>query len=458
VREKIFPVIPPGHLKKVSARPAQIYRIGIKSIPRTTQSFEKYKESTPALFLLSGRANERGRFAMNVLFLCPRWPFPIRKGDQVIAFHRLKEMSKRHSITLVAFSSSLPSQEDIEAVAPYCEAMHLIRTRPFERAAHLIRGVFTRKKPLQVTAYDTADGAGLLRQLCSSGHFDVIHAFLLRVAPFVTAYSDKVVLELIDSMQLNFERQVAADLPLWRRMLAREETHRLKGYEPDLAAKFRNITVVAERDRESLGIEGVQVIPNGVELSQLENTERDPDRVIFTGNMSYHANVEAASWFVQEVWPHVLRSRPSAKFHIVGVNPAKEVRTLAEYNGVVVAGEVPNMRDELCKATVAVAPMRSGSGIQNKILEAMSCRLPVVGTSEALLGLPVATKDALSCADEPEAFAREVLRFLALPEAAYAAGVRGSVAVREHHSWESAAWRVEALYAKAARRQVPSPM
>lgn len=391
---------------------------------------------------------------MNVLFLCPRWPFPIRKGDQVIAFHRLKEMSKRHRITLVAFSSSLPSQEDIDAVAPYCEAMHLIRTRPFERAVHLLRGVFTRRKPLQVTAYDTADGAGLLQQLCSSGKFDVIHAFLLRVAPFVVAYSDKVVLELIDSMQLNFERQASAELPLWRRLLAREETHRLKGYESDLAGSFRHVTVVAERDRESLGIQGVQVIPNGVELNQLAHVERDPERVIFTGNMSYHANVEAASWFVQEVWPQILRRHPSARFHIVGINPAKEVRALAEYNGVIVTGEVASMRDELCKATVAVAPMRSGSGIQNKILEAMSCRLPVVGTSEALLGLPDATREALSCADDPQAFAEEVLRFLAMPDAAFAAGVRGSVAVREHHSWESAAWRVEAMYAKVARRQV----
>lgn len=392
---------------------------------------------------------------MNVLFLCPRWPFPIRKGDQVIAFHRLKELSKRHRITLVAFSNELPPQVDIDAVAPYCEAMHLIRTRPFERAIQILRGGLNRKTPLQVTAYDTADGAGLLKQLCSSDKFDVIHAFLLRVAPYVTQYSERVVLELIDSMQLNFERQAGADLPFWRKILAREETTRLKGYESALASRFKHVTVVADRDRESLGIEGVHVIPNGVELCQLEPGGRVRGRVIFTGNMSYHANIEAASWFVHEVWPAVLQKVPTAEFHIVGTNPAKEVRALATIKGVVVTGDVASIRAELCRATVAVAPMRSGSGIQNKVLEAMSCRLPVVGTSEALLGLPAATRDALTCADESDQFAAEVVKYLSAPDAANTDGIRGSVAVREHHSWESAAWRIEALYAKAARGGAP---
>lgn len=392
---------------------------------------------------------------MNILFLCPRWPFPIRKGDQVIVYHRLKELSKRHKITLVAFSSSLPSNADIEAVAPFCEAMHLIRTRPLERALKVLSSGFDRNIPLQVTAYDTASADGLVEHLCASGKFDIIHAFLLRVAPYVVKYSERVVLELIDSMQLNFKRQSNGKQPFWKKFLVREEASRLHAYEVALASKFKHVTVVAERDRESIGIDGVQVIPNGVDLALPASGFRTNGRVIFTGNMSYHANVEAARWFVHEVWPCVLRERPDAVLRIVGTSPAKEVRALAEFSGVVVTGDVPSIRMELSAASVAVAPMRSGSGIQNKVLEAMSCYLPVVGTSDAMCGLPQTTRDALTCADTPEDFAREVVRYLGAPDLASAAGLKASLAVRDHHSWESAAWRVEALYERAALSASP---
>ena len=392
---------------------------------------------------------------MNILFLCPRWPFPIRKGDQLIAFHRLRTLSLNHKITLVAFSNKLPPQEDIDAIAPFCESMHLIRTRPFERAIKLFQKGFNRKKPLQVSAFDASDAEGVVRHLCSSGKFDVIHAFLLRVAPYVVDYSERVVLELIDSMQLNFEKQISGRQPLWRRLLAREEASRLRKYEPELAGKFRHVTIVAERDKQRLANKDILVLPNGVEMTPNSTIQRVPKRIIFSGNMAYHANSEAAIWFVRNVWPIIRAREPEAEFRIVGISPTKEVRALAAVPGVTVTGEVPSLAAELSAASIAVAPMKSGSGIQNKVLEAMSCRLPVIVTSDALYGLPDQTRKVLKFADTPRSFAEAIFECIENPEEARQIGLMSEKIIRDIHSWESAAFSIDQMYEKASKSPAP---
>ena len=392
---------------------------------------------------------------MNVLFLSSRWPFPIRKGDQVIVYNRLRILSKKHRITLLAMHNEYPSQEDIDAIAPFCESMHLVRTRPFERGLKLLASGMNRAKPLQVTAYDSSNFAELVKYLCESKNIDILHAFLLRLAPYTLPFSNRTILELIDSMQLNFEKQLSPGQPLWRRLAAREELYRLSGYEKNIAKKFRYVSVVAQRDQERIGSENVHIIPNGVESSKLLHVAKFPYRVIFSGNMAYHANSEAVAWFVKHVWPYVRTSVPLAEFHIVGTSPSAEVRSLGLVAGVVVTGEVVSISKELQGASVAVAPMRSGSGIQNKVLEAMSAGLPVVATPDALMGMPEQTRRALTCASSANEFADAVIRYLTRPKLAAASAQRNRRLVEEHHSWDSAAEQIESLYKVAVLNPAP---
>jgi glycosyltransferase involved in cell wall biosynthesis len=103
--------------------------------------------------------------------------------------------------------------------------------------------------------------------------------------------------------------------------------------------------------------------------------------------MDYRPNAEAASWFAREVLPSVRQSVPDAAFYIVGSDPLPEVRKLERLPGVTVTGRVPDIRPYLAHASVAVAPLRIGRGVQNKVLEAMAMAVPVVATPEAIEGL-----------------------------------------------------------------------
>ncbi len=199
----------------------------------------------------------------------------------------------------------------------------------------------------------------------------------------------------------------------------------------------------------------ILVLPNGVELTLNSTIQRVPKRIIFSGNMGYHANSEAAVWFVRNVWPIIRAREPDAEIRIVGINPAKEVRALSAIPGVTVTGEVPSLAAELSAASIAVAPMKSGSGIQNKVLEAMSCRLPVIVTSDALYGLPEQTRKVLMFADTPRSFAEAVFECIENPDQAKQIGLMGEKIIKDLHSWESAAFSIDQMYEKA--RKAPAP-
>jgi glycosyltransferase involved in cell wall biosynthesis len=189
-------------------------------------------------------------------------------------------------------------------------------------------------------------------------------------------------------------------------------------YERAVARNPEAVMVVGEADARSLarvsGSTNVHVVPNGVELG----SEPDPDRltehptVAFTGVMSYPPNIDAAIYFATAIWPRVRRTVPDAVFRVIGRSPAAEISALADLERVEVTGEVPDLREELEISWAAVAPMRKGAGIKNKILEAWAAGAPVVMTPLATNGLYARERFAELVRDRPDDFADRVIRLL----------------------------------------------
>ena len=134
--------------------------------------------------------------------------------------------------------------------------------------------------------------------------------------------------------------------------------------------------------------------------------------LVFTGAMDYWPNIDAVTWFAQEVLPLIRDSIATARFAIVGARPSREVRALASLPGVTVTGGVRDIRPYLAHARAVVAPLRVARGVQNKVLEAMAMARPVVATAVAVEGIDIAGNDGLEVADSRHGFAEKTLRFL----------------------------------------------
>ena len=190
----------------------------------------------------------------------------------------------------------------------------------------------------------------------------------------------------------------------------------------------------------------VEVIPNGVRVMDQGTIEESPEpTVIFSGVMAFPPNVEAVTFFCHAVWPHVREAVPTARFLIAGKHPVREVQNLTACAGVEVLGAVDDMAAVLGRAWVAVAPMRSGAGIKNKVLEAWAAGKPTVMTTLAVGGLHLVESERALVRDEPRQMAEVVSRLLLDGEERRRRGSVALEAVRAHHSWEGVAGTLSAL-------------
>ena len=193
-------------------------------------------------------------------------------------------------------------------------------------------------------------------------------------------------------------------------------------------------------------------MPNGVDLAHFapQDVPRQSDRIIFTGKMSYHANIAAALYLGREIMPCVWQERPDVRLQIVGKDPVPAVRALAEDPRIMVTGYVPDMRPFLATAAVAATPIRYGVGIQNKVLEAMAMGTPVVTTSQASTALLAHEGEHFLIAESAQDFACQVIRLLRDRDLAARIAAAGRRYVEAHHDWDHLAARLEEVYRQAA--------
>lgn len=388
--------------------------------------------------------------ALRLLFVSPRFPLPATRGDELIVWHRLRTLAPRHELTLVCGYERPPEPTALERVEALCGSVRLVhvpRLASYVRMAAL--GAVSRE-PFGVLRYRSRDFLRAVRDTLAADRFDVVHAFTLGAAPHAVGAPCARVLEPIDSLQPMLESVLPA-LPRRSRWLYERQLRRVAAYEPAVATEFERLIVVSDADRAKFGAADVAVIPNGVDT--IEFSPSGPgsgaELVVFSGNMSYAPNAQAVEWFVEHCWPRVRSAVPEAVFRVVGTSPGREVQALGGRDGVEVAGRVPSVAEELRRAAVAVAPMRSGSGIQNKILEAMACALPVVTTRTGLGPIEARPSEEILVADSAEELAADVAELLRTPERRSELGRSAREFVVRRHSWERAADQVEAVYRQA---------
>ncbi len=393
--------------------------------------------------------------SLRILFISPYLPSLIR----VRPFNWIRALARRgHRITLLALE---PPGEDVSGVNALRDCCQRVQTVPLPRWRTLWNGltVLPGTTPFQAAYSRSPAMARLIRRVQAEETFDVVHVEHLRGAELSRAVNRHapIIFDAVDSITLLFEKLLRAG-PTWRsRLLARLDLARTRRYEARLPARFSRVLVTSPADRDALAAlapdagDRLRVVPNGVDLDYFAPmpVTRDLLTIVFSGKMSYHANVAAAIDLATQIMPHVWEAIPAAKLVIAGKDPAPAVRALADDPRITVTGTVPDLRPWLARATVAVSPMRYGVGIQNKVLEAMAMGTPVVTTPHTLNPLQVEVGHDLLAADSPPAIAAAIIRLLTDRSLWRRIGEAGRRYVETHHSWDAAAAKLEAIYRDA---------
>src|SRR5206468_11460250 len=199
-----------------------------------------------------------------------------------------------------------------------------------------------------------------------------------------------------DVRALVYERQAAAATSLRERWTRRRESRRYRRFEREYCRRYDLVVTVSSADeawvREHYRPRRVVTIRIPVDsgyFRPMPGIREQPARILFTGMMAHPPNVDAACFFARAVLPRVQGGIPGAEFWIVGRDPSPAVRALSALPGVVVTGFVSDMRPYIAQATVVVVPLRFGSGMRQKILEAWAMEKCVISTRVGAEGLEV---------------------------------------------------------------------
>lgn len=389
---------------------------------------------------------------MRLLVLLSRFPYPLDKGDKLRAYYQLRYLaSQGHEVCVLALSDEAVGADALAAVRPLCRGgLHVHPLRRPVRARGLARALATAGRPLQVGYFQDAAAQRLLDQLLAGFRPDHVYCQLIRMAEYLRGYAGPKTLDYMDIFSVGMARR-ARTAPAWQRPMLALEARRLAAYEAEVFGWFDHHIIISDQDRQLLPHPQraqVQLVPNGIALDFFQPQPQTPKtcELVFCGNMGYHPNVDAACWLAEEILPLVQQQHPQARLLVAGTTPAPRVQALARRPGVAVSGWLPDIRSAYAQARVFVAPMRVGTGLQNKLLEAMAMQLPCVTTPLANNALGGTPGQHLLVAEGAADLAAAIGQLLADEAAAAQLARRGHTFVRATYDWAATTATLENLF------------
>jgi sugar transferase (PEP-CTERM/EpsH1 system associated) len=387
---------------------------------------------------------------MKILYLAHRIPYPPDKGEKIRAFHQLNYLLGKHEVHLACLVDDPQDLEHLATLERDCASVDSAFRGSLESKIRAALALPTRE-PLSEAMFRSRELQAKVSRRLEAERFDVIVVYCSSVAGYVLDSPVPKVMDFVDADSEKWRQYAETSRPplAW---LYRTEAARLARREEELARLFDHSILISEREadvlRRRVQDRPISVVANGVDLEYFtpdrEAAEADGERaIVFTGVMDYFPNVDAVSWFCDEVFPLIRARVPTAHFYIVGRTPSRRVEELGRRPHVTVTGTVPDVRPYLSKASVVVAPLRIARGLQNKVLEAMAMGAPVVTTPDVVTGIQATVADGLRAAERPDEFAGEVLGLLEDRVANRKLAERARNYVETHHRWEDVGARLE---------------
>jgi sugar transferase (PEP-CTERM/EpsH1 system associated) len=368
-----------------------------------------------------------------------RIPYPLDKGDKLRAFHQIKSLSEQHEVHLFALNDAKIHPQALEVLNQYCTTICIASISKIEIVMNLLFG-FIGNKPFQVYYFHHRSAQKKFDAFFQQVNPDAIYCQLIRTAEYAK-HINRVpkTIDYQDAFAKGMERRMK-NAPFYLKPFFRSEYERLRQYEHIIFHYFEHHVIISEQDKNFIIHEEnnkIVVIPNGVDLyyftPQIKTKDFD---LVFTGNMSYPPNINCAQFLINEVMPLVWLHKPHTNILISGTSPVKEVLSLASEK-VKVSGWVEDIRTSYARSKIFVAPMQIGTGLQNKLLEAMAMQIPCITSPLANAPLGAKNGEEIMVGENKNVIAQAILDLLDNEPKMNDLAHKGRLFVESNYSWNT---------------------
>lgn len=348
-----------------------------------------------------------------VCILTSRFPYPENGGDVVLIndiMRYFKEID--YEVILLSYYESHQKQ-DITYNYDNIDKMIVIKrnrlTSFFYSFIFLLIG-----KPIQCGYYFSKKMQKELYSINEEYHPDLYVCHLLRMLPQFESLGirDNVIVQMSDILSNMYELSKLTDYSLIKKIIYQLEKKPIKKYENYVINNYRKVVLVSKKDCIDFeNVSSVKYHNNGIRNFVISD-KVNRNKIVFIGNMRTLQNVDGCFYFINSIFPIILKNNPDAELHIVGADPPNEILKMKSKN-IRVTGYVKHIEDYIQDAAVSVVPIRIASGIQNKILISMSCHVPVVMSSLVSVSIPeLIENENCFIENSPEIFAEKIISLM----------------------------------------------
>lgn len=383
---------------------------------------------------------------MRLIVLTSRFPYPLDKGDKLRAFHQLKSLSKNNEIHLISLSDTLVESNHEQELKKYCKSVHVFKLKKWKILLNLAMGLFS-NKPFQVKYFYQAAIHKKITRLIKAIDPDHIYCQLIRCVPYVQhEHHYSKTLDYMDAFSKGIERRINS--ASWMKPIFKIEAQRLVKYENLAFEYFDNHCIISEHDRSYIFHEKknqIKIISNGIDSHYFSSKEvKKKYDLVFIGNLSYAPNIDTSLYIAQELLPLLKEKFPLIKVLICGADPSYQLKKLANDN-IEIIGWTPDIRNAYLAGKIFLAPLRIGTGLQNKLLEAMSLGLPCITSPLANQALKAKDGEQILVANSLEQYIQQIDLLLSNQQIRESIGGKAREYIKAAFDWESSVAELEKI-------------
>lgn len=390
---------------------------------------------------------------MKVLYISALFPYPQVSGGHQRIHHLLSRLSEKNEIDLISFVRNSPSNDDVMKVATITRRSMTIMRGSVWQLKYLFRSLVS-KDPLLVISYSFPEAQKIVRETIEQGNYDLIHCepyYVINAVP--KEYRNKVI-GVAHNIEYSLYEKFSEKykfLPFIN-LLMKYDVYKLTIFEKNIWKSIHKLICVSEDDKkmvEKLSARSdVQVVNNGVDINEFsyKKFRREVNNLVFVGTYNWFPNTEAVKLLIRKVWPAIKTKYSQLQLIIVGKHLPKSLQDQAIKNNIEVKGWVEDIRVIYWHALALISPMQISGGTKFKVIEAMACGCPVIGTPQTFEGLEQHNKQIGFVVNKDSDYEQYIHLLQSSYETALMVTKNARSFIEKNYSWDNLANKLNTIW------------